>query len=182
MRVCIVYDCLYPYTIGGAERWYRNLAERLAAAGHDVTILTLRQWERGAEPDVPGVRVVVAGPRMSLYTNSGRRRLLPPIVFGLGVLGHLLRHGRQLRRRPHGLVPVLLAPRRRLRPHAGADSASSSTGTRSGVERTGATTSDRSPAGSAGRSSACACAYPSERSASRGCTSAGFSSWTCVES
>ena len=32
VRICIVYDCLYPYTIGGAERWYRNLAERLSAA------------------------------------------------------------------------------------------------------------------------------------------------------
>ncbi len=95
MRICIVYDCLYPYTIGGAERWYRNLAERLAAAGHDVTVLTLRQWERRTEADVPGVRVVVAGPRMTLYARSGRRRILPPIVFGLGVFGHLLRHGRR---------------------------------------------------------------------------------------
>jgi glycosyltransferase involved in cell wall biosynthesis len=94
VRVCIVYDCLYPYTIGGAERWYRNLAERLAGAGSEVTFLTLRQWERGATPDVPGVRVVVAGPRMGLYTRTGRRRLLPPVVFGLGVLGHLFRHGR----------------------------------------------------------------------------------------
>ena len=94
MRVCIVYDCLYPYTIGGAERWYRNLAERLAGAGADVTILTLRQWDRGTELDVPGVRVVVVGPRMALYTRGGRRRFLPPLVFGLGVLRHLLRHGK----------------------------------------------------------------------------------------
>jgi glycosyltransferase involved in cell wall biosynthesis len=94
VRICIVYDCLYPYTIGGAERWYRNLAERLTAAGHEVTFLTLRQWERGAQPDVPGVRVVAAGPRMELYARSGRRRLLPPLVFGFGVLRHLLRHGR----------------------------------------------------------------------------------------
>ena len=94
MRVCIVYDCLYPYTIGGAERWYRNLAERLAEAGAEVTFLTLRQWEPGTKPEVPGVRVVAAGPRMGLYARSGRRRVLPPVVFGLGVLGHLLRHGR----------------------------------------------------------------------------------------
>jgi len=94
VRVCIVYDCLYPYTIGGAERWYRNLAERLAEAGAEVTFLTLRQWEPGAKPEVPGVRVVAAGPRMGLYARSGRRRVLPPVVFGLGVLGHLLRHGR----------------------------------------------------------------------------------------
>jgi glycosyltransferase involved in cell wall biosynthesis len=95
VQVCIVYDCLYPYTIGGAERWYRNLAERLAGAGHDVMILTLRQWERGEEPNVPGVRVVAVGPRMSLYTGSGRRRTLPPLIFGIGVLSHLLRHGRR---------------------------------------------------------------------------------------
>ena len=93
MRVCLVYDCLYPYTVGGAERWYRNLGERLAADGHEVTLVTLRQWERGHRPDLRGVRVVAAGPRMALYTAGGRRRILPPVVFGAGVLWHLLRHG-----------------------------------------------------------------------------------------
>lgn len=93
MRILIVYDCLFPHTIGGAERWYRNLAERLAEEGHDVTYLTLRQWPRGEQPSVAGVRVRVAGPRMALYTE-GRRRIAPPLVFGAGVLGHLLRRGR----------------------------------------------------------------------------------------
>jgi glycosyltransferase involved in cell wall biosynthesis len=96
MRICLVYDCLFPYTVGGAERWYRNLAERLAAEGHEVTYLTLRQWERGTALDLdPRVRVVTAGPRLALYTESGRRRILPPLVFGAGVLWHLLRHGRR---------------------------------------------------------------------------------------
>jgi len=93
MRICLVYDCLFPYTVGGAERWYRNLGERLAADGHEVTYLTLRQWEHGERAEVPGVRVVTAGPRMELYTDSGRRRILPPLVFGAGVLWHLLLHG-----------------------------------------------------------------------------------------
>src|ERR1051325_1122175 len=94
MRICVVYDCLYPHTVGGAERWYRNLSERLAADGHDVTYLTLRQWDAGEGPGVRGVRVVVVGPRMELYTG-GRRRIVPPVVFGAGVLRHLLRHGRR---------------------------------------------------------------------------------------
>jgi glycosyltransferase involved in cell wall biosynthesis len=133
MRICIVYDCLYPYTVGGAERWYRNLAERLAGEGHDVTYLTLRQWGRREHPRLRAraggeggggspaggdggggsaaggsatgdakagdatrgrVAVVNAGPRMALYTG-GRRRILPPLVFGVGVLWHLLRHGRR---------------------------------------------------------------------------------------
>src|SRR5262245_35262032 len=93
MRVCLVYDCLYPYTVGGGERWYRALAERLAAAGHEVTYLTLRQWEQGAEPVIPGVRVVAVGPPMELYVG-GRRRIWPALRFGRGVLGHLLRNGR----------------------------------------------------------------------------------------
>ncbi len=96
MRICIVYDCLFPHTVGGAERWYRNLAERLAQDGHEVTYLTLRQWERGERAQIDErVRVLTAGPRMALYTAGGRRRILPPLVFGLGVLWHLLRHGRR---------------------------------------------------------------------------------------
>ncbi len=94
MRILIVYDCLFPHTIGGAERWYRNLAERLAEEGHDVSYLTLRQWPRGARPRVAGVRVLTAGPRLGLYAEGGRRKVVPPLVFGAGVLWHLLRHGR----------------------------------------------------------------------------------------
>jgi glycosyltransferase involved in cell wall biosynthesis len=95
VRICIVYDCLYPYTIGGAERWYRNLAERLASRGHEVTFLTRRQWRRGGGPEIAGVDVRAVSPRMQLYTEGGRRRIVPPLAFGLGVLVHLLRRGRR---------------------------------------------------------------------------------------
>jgi glycosyltransferase involved in cell wall biosynthesis len=95
MRICLVYDCLFPCTVGGAERWYRNLAERLAEEGHEVTYLTLRQWERGEEPRIDGVRVVAVGPKLALYTTDGRRKIAPPLVFGLGVLWHLLRNARR---------------------------------------------------------------------------------------
>ena len=70
MRICVVYDCLFPLTVGGAERWYRNLAERLASGGHEVSYLTLRQWDRGERAQIdPRVRVVTAGPRMALTTG-----------------------------------------------------------------------------------------------------------------
>jgi len=95
MRICVVYDVLYPHTVGGAERWYRNVALHLAAEGHDVTYLTMRQWDADAEaPDLPGVRVIAVTERMDLYSGD-RRRIGPPLAFGLGVLWHLLRHGRR---------------------------------------------------------------------------------------
>ncbi|MDX6656998.1 MAG: hypothetical protein QOH62_1791 [Solirubrobacteraceae bacterium] len=79
--------------MGGAERWYRNLALRLRDAGHDVTYVTLRQWDGDLE-DLEGIDVRIAGPRMDLYVGD-RRRIAPPLVFGLGVFWHLLRHGRR---------------------------------------------------------------------------------------
>jgi glycosyltransferase involved in cell wall biosynthesis len=92
VRICLVYDCLFPWTVGGAERVYRNLGARLAKAGHEVTYLTLRQWDQGVDASYEGVRVVPVGPRMPLYKAAGQRRILPPLAFGAGVLGHLLRH------------------------------------------------------------------------------------------
>jgi glycosyltransferase involved in cell wall biosynthesis len=95
MRICIVYDCLFPWTVGGAERWYRNLAERLAADGHVVTYLTRLQWSEHDRPELPGVRVVAVSQREALYGPDGNRRIGQALRFGRGVLGHLLRHGRR---------------------------------------------------------------------------------------
>lgn len=91
MRIAIVYDCLFPNSVGGAERWYRNLAERLDRR-HSVTYITRHQWgEEGPGTSFETVAVAAGG---ELYTRSGRRRIWPPLRFGLGVFGHMLRHGR----------------------------------------------------------------------------------------
>jgi glycosyltransferase involved in cell wall biosynthesis len=89
-RIAIVYDCLFPHTVGGAERWYRNLAERLDGS-HEVTYLTRRQWGRDQGPDT-SFTVVAVSSGGDLYTRSGRRRIGPPLRFGFGVFWHLLRH------------------------------------------------------------------------------------------
>jgi glycosyltransferase involved in cell wall biosynthesis len=95
MRICLVYDCLFPHTVGGAERWYRNLAERLAAEGHEVTYVTRRQWSRGSDPGVQGVKVIAVAPGLPLYVRGGRRSVTEPLVFGLGAFLHLLVRGRR---------------------------------------------------------------------------------------
>jgi glycosyltransferase involved in cell wall biosynthesis len=92
VRICLVYDCLYPYTVGGAERWYRGLAKELAGAGHDVTYLTRRAWPAGENPSFDGVRVVAFSAGRGLYTEGGRRRIGEALSFGLGVFRHLARN------------------------------------------------------------------------------------------
>ena len=49
-RICLVYDHLFPQTIGGAERWMRELALHVAATGHDVTYVTMRHWDASERP------------------------------------------------------------------------------------------------------------------------------------
>ena len=104
MRFCLIYDRLYPLTIGGAERWLTELAGDLAAQGHDVTYLTLRHWDRSVEPSVEGVHVIAFGPRLDPY-GKARRRFAPPIIFGARVLIHLIRN-----RRRYDAVHVLSFP------------------------------------------------------------------------
>jgi glycosyltransferase involved in cell wall biosynthesis len=92
MRICMVYDCLFPWTVGGAERWTRNVAEALAADGHEITYLTRLQWGPENAPDLPGIRVIAVSPAEELYGADGARTIGQALRFGRGVLGHLVRH------------------------------------------------------------------------------------------
>jgi glycosyltransferase involved in cell wall biosynthesis len=89
MRICLVYDCLFPWTVGGAERWMRAVAEALVEAGHDVTYLTRQQWADGEEPEIPGVRVIAVAPFEELYGADGNRTIGQALRFGRGVGRHL---------------------------------------------------------------------------------------------
>jgi glycosyltransferase involved in cell wall biosynthesis len=91
LRVCLVYDHLYPATVGGGERWMHDLAVALADAGHEVTYLTMRHWD-DAPPPVPRVEIVGLVPAGSVYAD-GRRSLGPPARFGVAVGRYLVRHG-----------------------------------------------------------------------------------------
>jgi glycosyltransferase involved in cell wall biosynthesis len=91
MRVCLVYDHVFPATVGGGERWMRDLALRLADAGHDVTYLTMRHWEDEA-PTLAGVRILALAPAGRVY-RAERRTFGPPLRFGLAVARHLLARG-----------------------------------------------------------------------------------------
>ena len=91
MRVCLVYDHLYPATVGGGERWMHDLGAALAAAGHEVTYVTMRHWD-DAPPVIEGVEIVGLVPAGTVYAD-GRRSLGPPARFGFAVARYLVRHG-----------------------------------------------------------------------------------------
>lgn len=89
-RIALVYDAVYPYTTGGAERRYHAIAE-FAAPIHDVAIYGLHYWRGAPDQRVRGCRYIAVAPAVPLYTRSGRRSLVEPLVFALGLLRALLR-------------------------------------------------------------------------------------------
>jgi hypothetical protein len=91
MRIAFVYDCLYPYTVGGAERRYRSLVAQLAQR-HDVTYVTRRQWQRGllaclaaATPSSSCSISTPLGATASRWTFSARHRNVA-VVLGSSTL------------------------------------------------------------------------------------------------
>jgi glycosyltransferase involved in cell wall biosynthesis len=90
-NICVIYDCLFPLTHGGAERWYRVLVDRFVAAGATVTYLTRQQWT-GDSPEWPGVQVVAVSGASQLYDAEGTRRPGPALAYGTGTLSWMVRH------------------------------------------------------------------------------------------
>lgn len=91
--ICVIYDCLFPLTHGGAERWYRVLVDHLVDAGATVTYLTRRQWE-DETPKWKGVKIVDVSRSSELYDTEGTRRIGPALEFGLGTFSWMVRHRR----------------------------------------------------------------------------------------
>ncbi len=86
MRIGFVYDMVYPYSKGGGEKRYYELASRLAR-DHEVHWVGSKLWDGPSERvDESGVRlhgVLKAPGRM--YVEGGRRSLLQPLWFGLAL-------------------------------------------------------------------------------------------------
>ena len=92
LRVAIIYDRVFPASYGGAERWFKLLAESLAANGHQVTYLTVAHWPVESAPHLRNVEVIPLTSTSQIYAGK-RRRFWPVVSFGAAVAQYLARHG-----------------------------------------------------------------------------------------
>jgi len=74
MKVLILYDCVYPESIGGVEHRNHHLALALARRGHEVR---LSGWATHARSPAPGVEVTILPGQGPIRDGegAGRRRL-----------------------------------------------------------------------------------------------------------
>ena len=92
MKIAIVYDMLYPYSIGGAESRNFSLAKELVLKGHEVHVFGIKMW-KGKKTKLVTKNFYVHG--LSKYKSKyfkGKRRIFDPIKFSISLFFELMKH------------------------------------------------------------------------------------------
>ncbi len=90
LRVALVYDAVYPYTLGGVEHRNHTLARHWAGRV-DVTFLGFGYWEADPGRRLPGCRYVSIGRPRPLHDGAGKRRLTDALAAAVGTVRALWR-------------------------------------------------------------------------------------------
>ncbi len=91
MRIALIYDAVYPYVKGGAERRYLEIARRLSTR-HEVTLVSFGWWKDTPPADAgPNLRYLSVGTPRTLYGKDGTRAASEAVLFGAAVVPTLLR-------------------------------------------------------------------------------------------
>jgi glycosyltransferase involved in cell wall biosynthesis len=90
MKIAFVYDALYPYINGGAEKRYYELASRLRER-LDVHQVSWRHWEVAPDPSLDGITMHPVGRPGRFYGEDGKRTVGEALSFTARLLPDLLR-------------------------------------------------------------------------------------------
>lgn len=82
-KIALIYDAIFPFVTGGAERRYFEVGKRLAAGGYDVHLYGMRSWKGDDVISREGMTFHAMMPEQPLYTPSGRRSIREAVRFGL---------------------------------------------------------------------------------------------------
>ena len=87
MEIAYIYDAVYPWVKGGAEKRIYELSRRLAARGHSVHCYGIKWWPGKDEMEREGVYLHgICHPR-PLYVH-GKRSIAEAVSFAASLLAH----------------------------------------------------------------------------------------------
>ena len=89
MKIAYVYDAIYPYSKGGAEKRIWELSRRLSNRGHEVHILGMKYWSGPNTIIHDGVFLHGVCKARSLY-NNGIRSVSQALLYSFMVIKPLL--------------------------------------------------------------------------------------------
>jgi glycosyltransferase involved in cell wall biosynthesis len=91
VRIALVYDAIYPWVAGGAERRFAEIGRRLAQH-HDVHLVGWQWWDGPATIERGGMTLHGLGRAPTLYGEDGKRTVREALAFSARLLPFLLRN------------------------------------------------------------------------------------------
>jgi glycosyltransferase involved in cell wall biosynthesis len=82
-KIALIYDAIYPYVTGGAEKRNYELSKRLAQNGYEVHIYGMKWWKGNNIIKKEDVYLHGLCKPMALYTKDGKRSILQALYFGI---------------------------------------------------------------------------------------------------
>lgn len=89
MKIAYIYDVIYPYVKGGAEKRFWELAKRLALRGHEVHLFSIKFWQGDAYLVKEGVHLHGVSKPKRLYLKTGIRDVREVLSFTIHILPSL---------------------------------------------------------------------------------------------
>jgi glycosyltransferase involved in cell wall biosynthesis len=90
MKLAFVYDAIYPWVKGGAEKRIYELGRRLAQQGHEVHVFGVKWWEGADVIKNEGMVLHGVCRKMDLYVK-GRRSISEAVIFSIKLIPYLIR-------------------------------------------------------------------------------------------
>ncbi|MFH0738734.1 MAG: glycosyltransferase family 4 protein [Candidatus Omnitrophota bacterium] len=90
MKIAYIYDVIYPYVKGGAERSFWELAKKLSKR-NEVHLFGMKSWEGNAHFIKEGVHIHGVGRPRKLYLKSGIRSIKEALCFSFSILPALFK-------------------------------------------------------------------------------------------
>ena len=91
MRIALIYDMIYPYTIGGAEVRNYSLAKRLAEQGNEVHLYGVKLWKGPTIIKREGIFIHGICRYQQKYNFKGNRSIFEPIKISFYVFNSLIK-------------------------------------------------------------------------------------------
>jgi len=91
MKIALVYDMIYPYSIGGAEVRNYSLAKRLTEQGHEVHLYGIKLWKGPDTIKKDGIFIHGICRYTQKYNFKGNRSIFEPIKFSFYIFKSLIK-------------------------------------------------------------------------------------------
>ncbi|MEI6850253.1 MAG: glycosyltransferase, partial [archaeon] len=90
MKIALISDAIYPFSLGGSEIRNHEIAKRLVKKGHEVYIIGAKLWSGNPSMVMDGVKIEGIH-KQELYSKNGKRNPVDSLILAIKLFNYLLK-------------------------------------------------------------------------------------------